>query len=281
MFGQRVWINLEKATSRYVMRPVITNRSFVTGKILYLKPKDKESWGTEPEESTVPQKEWRSMFYFFQPKKGISIDVVHRLQKGIDLRPQTIKKWYHERKALKNQLTQTYVTERVQAVGFDLAAAHFLVHRGGRVRFKDDINWTGQDKDGEYSLPAHYKEEFKVEAIDASGTSLVYEGIECMGNLRSIKEFSVATCPYIDDWCVDRICGQYSETLEQLNLTYCKKVTENGISALTRLKKLKTLNLEGMGHVKNIQMLCVLLEENNVNLTIEGLNFLDNTIINV
>jgi len=280
MYGQRLWINIEKATTRYVMRPVITHRSFVTGKILYLKPKDKEGWGTEPEDPTVPQSEWRSMFYFFQPKKGIGIDVVHRLQKGIDLRPQTIKKWYHERKELKNALTQTYVTERVQAVGFDLAAAHFLVHRGGRVRFKDNINWTGQDKNGEYSLPSRYKEEFIVEAIDASGTSLVYEGIECMSNLRSIKEFSVATCPYVDDWCIDRICGQYAETLEHLNLSYCKKVTENGIAALARLKKLKTLNLEGMGHVKNIQMLCVLLEENNVNLTIEGLNFLDNTMIN-
>ena len=57
-------------------------------------------------------------------------------------------------------------------------------------------------------------------------------------------------------------------------MSYCRKVTENGISALGRLKKLKTLNIEGMDHVKNIQMLCVLLEENNSNLTIEGLDFL-------
>ena len=95
-----------------------------------------------------------------------------------------------------------------------------------------------------------------------------------MCRLRPITYLSVATCPYIDDWCVDRLCGQYADTLEHLNLSYCRKVTENGISALGRLKKLKTLNIEGMDHVKNIQMLCVLLEENNSNLTIEGLDFL-------
>ncbi|CAL4060887.1 unnamed protein product, partial [Meganyctiphanes norvegica] len=167
-----------------------------------------------------------------------------------------------------------YLTERVQAVGFDLAAAHFIVHRGGRVRFKGADTWTCQDKNGEYSLPGYYKEGIHVEAIDASETSLVYEGLECLSNLRYLKWLSLASCPHVDDWCLDRLCGQYADTLEHLNLSYCWKVTENGISACSRLRNLKTLNLEGMDHVKNIQMLCILLEENNSNLSIEGLDFL-------
>jgi len=273
-FIQRIWIE-KTATNSLFVSQFTPSRSLVTGRILYLKPKDKESWGTEPEEHVLPEKEWKSMFHYFQPKKGLGIDVVHRLQKGVDLRPQAIKKWYHERKALKNVVTQSYITERVQAVGFDLAAAHFIVHRAGRVRFKGANIWTGQDKNGEYSLPGHYQEGVYVEAIDASGTSLVYEGLESMSNLRHLKWLSVATCPYVDDWCIDRICGQYGNTLEHLNLSYCRKVTETGISALARLRNLKKLNLEGMGHVKNIQMLCILLEESNSNLSIEGLDFLD------
>merc|ERR1719341_1272 len=157
MFGQGAWIHLEKATNRFSMSQVTASRSFVTGKTLNLRPKNKESWGTEPEKDVMPPDEWKSMFHFFQPKKGLSINIVHRLQKGIDLRPQSIKDWFYKRKELKNQLTQLYLTERVQAVGFDLAAAHFIVHRGGRVRFKGADTWTCQDKNGEYSLPGYYK----------------------------------------------------------------------------------------------------------------------------
>ena len=168
MYTQKVWLNLEKAVDRCLVKQITASRPFVTGNILYLRPKDKESWGTEPEKFEIPDNEWKSAFSYFQPKKGISIDVVHRLQKGVDLRPSVIIKWYHDRKALRNEVTQMYLSERVQSVGFDLGAAHFIVHRGGRVRFKGATDWTAQDKNGEYSLPDRYQEGVFVEAIDAS-----------------------------------------------------------------------------------------------------------------
>lgn len=275
MLFQRTWITLNAATKISSLSLFTTSRSIVTGDTLYIKPKDKESWGTPPEKMEVPDNEWKSMFHYFQPKKGISIDVVHRLQKGYDISPQGIKNWYLRKKEQKNQLTQVYLAERVQAVGFDLAAAHFIVHRGGRVRFKGAKIWTSKDEDGEYSLPGHYQEGVHIEALDASGTTLVYEGFECLSNLRYLKSLNISTCPLVDDWCIDRLCGQYADTLEYLDLSHCRGVTENGISALARLRNLKTLNLEGMGHVKNIQILCILLEENNSNLSIKGIDFLN------
>ena len=73
---------------------------------------------------------------------------MHRLQKGVDLRPSAIIKWYHDRKALRNEVTLMYLSERVQSVGA--------------------TDWTAQDKNGEYSLPDRYQEGVFVEAIDAS-----------------------------------------------------------------------------------------------------------------
>lgn len=73
-----------------------------------------------------------------------------------------------------------YNPERVAALGFDLAAAHFIVHRGGKVRFKEAQEWVQQDEDGIYELTRHYHPGVFVEEIDASGVNLVYEGLESM-----------------------------------------------------------------------------------------------------
>lgn len=70
--------------------------------------------------------------------------------------------------------------DRVAALGFDLAAAHFIVHRGGKVRFKGSQEWTQQNEDEKYDLPGHYNENLVIEAIDASETNILYEGIECL-----------------------------------------------------------------------------------------------------
>jgi len=275
MFIHKAWINLKTVTNKPSLSMFTASRSIVTGNMLCISNKEKESWGTPPEKMEIPEHEWKSMFHYFEPKKGISIDFVHRLQKGYDISPQGFKNWYLRKKEEKNKFTQTYMSERVQALGFDLAAAHFIVFRGGRVQFKGAKIWTSQDEDGEYTLPGRYQEGIHIEALDASGTTLVYEGFECLSNLRFLKRLSLSTCPLVDDWCIDRLCGQYANTLEHLDLSHCRGVTENGISALARLRNLKTLNLEGMDHVKNIQILCVLLEENNSNLSITGLDFLN------
>ncbi|XP_053654621.1 uncharacterized protein [Cherax quadricarinatus] len=184
----------------------------------------------------VPESEWQGMLHHLSPKHGISLSVVHALQKGIDLRPSAIAGWYGNIKRKISVMDQSFKAKRVAALGYDLAAAHFLVHREGKVRFKDAQEWTQQDENGEYELTGHYSPNVFVEAIDASGIDLLYEGLESMCYLNHLKWLSVASCPNIDDWCIDRICCQYSNTLEYLDISNCVKVTEYGIAALGRLR---------------------------------------------
>lgn len=66
-------------------------------------------------------------------------------------------------------------------MGFDLAAAHFVVHRGGKIRFRNSVEWVQQNEDGEYELSPHFIPNVFVEAIDASGIDLLYEGLGSMG----------------------------------------------------------------------------------------------------
>ena len=76
-----------------------------------------------------------------------------------------------------------FLQERVAAVGCELAAAHFMVSRGGKVRQKGSNDWIVKDEDDEYDLPRHFKPGFFVESIDASNTKLRYEGLECLGKI--------------------------------------------------------------------------------------------------
>ncbi|XP_042241419.1 distal membrane-arm assembly complex protein 2-like isoform X4 [Homarus americanus] len=197
---------------------------------------------------------------------------------GTDKGSSHKKLWYvpeEEKRESWNAPTESFKEDRVAVLGFDLAAAHFLVHRGGKVRFKNATIWNQKDENEEYELSRHYIPNIFVEEIDASGVDLIYEGLESMRNLQHLKWLSVANCSNIDDWCIDRICCQYSNSLEHLDISNCPKVTERGITALARLRRLQNLQLNGLDGIKNIKLLCLLLEDVLPNLQIEGIQYMD------
>lgn len=49
-------------------------------------------------------------------------------------------------KTLKTPFFCRVIPERLLFLGPDLAAAHFLVHRGAAVKFVGDDNWYKKDK---------------------------------------------------------------------------------------------------------------------------------------
>ncbi|XP_063881278.1 uncharacterized protein LOC135111662 isoform X1 [Scylla paramamosain] len=240
---------------------------------------EKMSWNA-PKESVdvrheMPHSEWRGLLHQMAPKKPVRIDFINYMQRGIDLRPSSVKKWWGNMQTEAAAKDQMYKAERVAALGFDLAAAHFVVHRGGRVRFKDAKEWVEQDEDGVYELSRHYEPGVYIEEVDASKINLVYEGLESMKNLKYLKSLNVSGCAHIDDWCIDRICSQFSGTLEHLDISRCTKVTERGIGALVRLRQLCTLNLAGLEGVKDVRLLCLLLRDDLPQLKISGISYLN------
>ena len=89
------------------------------------------------------------------------------------------------------------------------------MHRGAAIKFVGDDTWYRRDKNGNYELPGtKVPGELKsrwhfllfifaglyLEAIDASGTELVFEGFDNMVELKNLRLLRLADCPYIDDW---------------------------------------------------------------------------------
>ncbi|XP_068082635.1 distal membrane-arm assembly complex protein 2-like [Anabrus simplex] len=134
--------------------------------------------------------------------------------------------------------------------GNDLAAAHFIVYRNGSVKFCGRTDWVKKNEEEEYDLPEKYVPDLYVEAIDASNMPIYYEGLRNLYGLKHLKWLSFNSCPYFDDWCMDRISGEYMETLEYLDISNCLNVTEVGLCALYRFQTLQTLKLEQGKHAQ-------------------------------
>jgi len=174
--------------------------------------------------------------------------------------------------------SQLFLPSRLKALGPDLSAAHFLCWRGCRVRFKGHTHWTSVEK-GTLDIPATYVPGWHIEAIDASSSKLVYEGLQNLKNLHYLKELDLSYSEFIDEWCVDRLTGEYHNTLEVLNISGCRKVDWNGLELLWRLANLKTLVIKDMEHVKDLTLICLMLLDVLPKLKIEGADYLDMSLL--
>jgi len=86
----------------------------------------------------------------------------------------------------------------MSVLGRDLGAAHFIVARKGKVRFMGQDDWiTDYRKDAKpgvddldlpvmrtdlCTMPVKYDPNYRIQAIDASGVALRYEGLANFGN---------------------------------------------------------------------------------------------------
>ncbi|VDP12932.1 unnamed protein product, partial [Soboliphyme baturini] len=153
----------------------------------------------------------------------------------LNLEPSYIKRYYRYQNIITLQYDQRFIPERQLFLGADLAAAHFIVHRGGSVKFLGDETWHRRNDRGEYILPGKRVSNLFVEAIDASNTFLMFEGFSNLHGLRKLRYLRIADCPFISDWCMSKM-SQFSNSLEYLDLSGCSKLTASGISGLSCLK---------------------------------------------
>ncbi|CAN8000112.1 unnamed protein product, partial [Ixodes hexagonus] len=165
-----------------------------------------------------------------------------------------------------------FYAERHGLLGPDLAAASFLVFRGASVKFHGKDEWYTKKEDGTTGLPCTHEEGWTVEAIDASDMDLVYEGLDNLTSLEGLKALRLCGCPFVDDWFLDRL-SQFKDSLEHLDLSGCPQITQRGLSALYRLRSLKTLTLRHLSHVDHLQLVALMLEDAIPGCQVQGVDF--------
>ena len=132
-----------------------------------------------PEAMFVENK--KTAFQLFSSKTNYAIEVISVLN-AVQFTPYGIKKaWmdWNEEKLIRSQL---HIKERAEFLGPEIATAHFVCFRGGKVRFYGHKDWIVEDPNSDVipNLPKFYVESYKMEAVDCSKMNLVYEGLENM-----------------------------------------------------------------------------------------------------
>lgn len=194
--------------------------------------------------------------------------VLKFLQQPIDLRPTTIKNWWAKRKEKKEIMLQQYIPERNQMLGNELAAAHFIVHRRGSVKFFGQEKWIKANDYGEYNLPKHYQDNMFLQAIDCTDMELYYEGLVNLRDLQQVEWFSLNGCQKLDDWALDRISNLFSNSLLYLDIRNMPLITFRGLGAFYKMDKLKILYVDDVFYSREFEMTCLMLQEINPDLDI-------------
>merc|ERR1712071_543339 len=97
---------------------------------------------------------------------------------SLDWSPDGIRKILKQKREQELDALQQYFPLRAETLGTDLAAAHFIVHRGGKVKFHGSEEWIQMDpKKNESNLPKFYDKSFVTEALDCSQMTLTYQGL--------------------------------------------------------------------------------------------------------
>ncbi|KAF0771971.1 distal membrane-arm assembly complex protein 2 [Aphis craccivora] len=219
-------------------------------KILYEKLLDK-SYSSEKQTEASSFAKWVTPHYKFGPSRIMNYDWSIK----------NIYSWYKSKRVEFHKYNQRYVPERVKSLGSDIAVAHFIVYRGGAIRFRGQdnfIRWTNKKEEYFVNLPQMYDPNYFVEAIDASSLMFYYQGIENFKNLFKLKWLNLSNNPVLDNWCLDYI-GHAIPTLEYLDISNCHQITAAGIAGLQKLTHLKILVINSNNI--EIQMACFALED--------------------
>ncbi|CAG5866756.1 unnamed protein product [Menidia menidia] len=141
--------------------------------------------------------------------------------------------------------------ERIKAVGPDRAAAEWLLRCGAKVRFQGFDRWH-QDYNG---LPTGPLGRYKIQAIDATESCIMYKGFDHLDGLECVEEIKFSKCIYIEDTCLERLSSieNMQESLYMMEVVSCGNVTDKGLIALHKLRNLGYLFLSDLPGIKDRQ----------------------------
>uniref|UniRef100_A0A8C9T238 Distal membrane-arm assembly complex protein 2 n=1 Tax=Scleropages formosus TaxID=113540 RepID=A0A8C9T238_SCLFO len=138
---------------------------------------------------------------------------------------------------------------------FSSAVARSVSHR-----FSGQSEWFRPNEKGKFSWDFVNFQEHPIEEVDVSGTVINCTGLDNLGTAKNLRTLSLRGCREVDDWFLSRL-HIFQESLEELNLSGCPRISVGGLCALHHLRKLRKLDLSSLPRVQNPGLVRILLEE--------------------
>uniref|UniRef100_A0A8C5PVD6 Distal membrane arm assembly component 2 like n=1 Tax=Leptobrachium leishanense TaxID=445787 RepID=A0A8C5PVD6_9ANUR len=157
--------------------------------------------------------------------------------------------------------------ERIRDFGPDRAASEWLLRCGASVRYQGYERWQ-QDYNG---LPPGPLGKYKIQAIDATESCIMYQGFDYLDGLEHVEEIKLRKCIYIEDACLERLSKTVTlqESLRRLEIISCGNVGDKGIIALHSLSNLEYLFLCDLPGIREKQKTLELLQKARPTLQVE------------
>ncbi|XP_053331295.1 ATP synthase subunit s, mitochondrial [Spea bombifrons] len=157
--------------------------------------------------------------------------------------------------------------ERIQDFGPDRAASEWLLRCGAKVRYQGFERWQ-HDYNG---LPTGPLGRYKIQAIDATDSCIMYRGFDYLDGLKHVEEIKLCKCIYIEDACLERLSKikNLQESLRRMEIVSCGNVTDKGVIALNSLSNLEYLYLSDLPGIKKKEMVTEMLLKANSSLEVK------------
>ncbi|XP_076430427.1 distal membrane-arm assembly complex protein 2 isoform X2 [Peromyscus maniculatus bairdii] len=182
---------------------------------------------------------------------------------------QFLSDHFHDIQALREYLLQKQVskvnrknrsfTNTQEKYGPYVTGALFILKQGGAVKFQDK-EWIRPNDRGHFPTEFMKFQEVPVEAVDASGCAINYQGMSNLLPLKELRSLSLQRCPNVDDWCLSRLY-LLANSLQELSLAGCPRVSERGLACLHHLQNLQRLDISDLPAVSHPGLIQILVEE--------------------
>ncbi|XP_061774886.1 distal membrane-arm assembly complex protein 2 [Nerophis ophidion] len=144
--------------------------------------------------------------------------------------------------------------------GADIASAYFILNLKGGFRFVGQSEWFRADPRGKFNWDFLNYKDTPLEEVDMSYTVINYIGLSNLVKQQLLQTLSLRGCPEVDDWFLAGL-HVFQDTLKELDISHCPRITVGGLAALRNLKGLRRLDVSSLPGITNPGLMVILLEE--------------------
>uniref|UniRef100_UPI0037E75540 distal membrane-arm assembly complex protein 2 n=1 Tax=Semicossyphus pulcher TaxID=241346 RepID=UPI0037E75540 len=173
---------------------------------------------------------------------------------------EMILSWMSQQKRRGIQKKNAYYGYTKRFHGPDIAAAYYILSMKGAFRYVGQSEVFHAHQSGKFNWDFLNHKDTQLEEVNMSDTLINYTGLENLEGQRSLRTLSVRGCPEVDDWFLARL-HVFQDSLEELDISHCPRITAGGLAALRNLKGLRRLDVSSLPRISSPGLIVILLEE--------------------
>ncbi|OAF66775.1 hypothetical protein A3Q56_05505 [Intoshia linei] len=162
-----------------------------------------------------------------------------------------------------------YKQETVEKIGFDGFAVLYILENNGQVYLTGVDEWIDSTKIDK--IPKIKTNFCKLVGIKYKQTSFITPNcFDIYNDLNNLKSFQIENNASFNDFCLGKL-AIFRNTIENIDIVNCIRLSDEGLTSLHRFKKLKRLGLYNMNLSPRVKHYLSLLEKHN-NVIVDGID---------